>query len=137
MTALASGLPLLARALPRSAGLAWRHGVANLRRPGAQSGVVVVTLGVGVMLLVAVALLERSLVRQIDEEQRREAPSFFFIDVQADQRDALTTVVREAAGVTPTVTPVVRARLAAIDGAPSPARWSSNGAGARTIASGT
>ena len=118
LTALASGLPLLARALPRSAGLAWRHGVANLRRPGAQSGVVVVTLGVGVMLLVAVALLERSLVRQIDEEQRREAPSFFFIDVQADQRDALTTVVREAAGVTPTVTPVVRARLAAIDGVP-------------------
>jgi putative ABC transport system permease protein len=78
---------------------------------------VVVALGAGVMLLVAVALLEQNLDAQIDHEQRRDAPSFFFIDVQPDQRDAFARLVREVTGgVEPTLTPVVRARLAAIDG---------------------
>jgi putative ABC transport system permease protein len=118
LAALARGVSRLASAMPRSSDLAWRHGIANLRRPGGQSGVVVVTLGVGVMLLVSVALLERSLVQQIDVEQRRQAPSLFFIDVQTDQRATLAATVERAAGVTPALTPVVRARLSAIDGKP-------------------
>jgi putative ABC transport system permease protein len=96
-----------------------RQGLANLQRPGAQAGGVVVALGVGVMLLVAVALLERSLLHQMDHERRREAPSFFFIDVQADQRDRLVAVVERASGgVSPALTAVVRARLSAVDGVP-------------------
>jgi putative ABC transport system permease protein len=117
LAALARGLALAARLSARARGLAWRHGVANLHRPGGQTAVVVVSLGVGVMLLVAVALLERGLAQQIDHEQRREAPSFFFIDVQPDQRDGFASLVADAAGAAPTLTPVVRARLAAIDGA--------------------
>jgi putative ABC transport system permease protein len=79
----------------------------------------VIALGAGVMLLVAVALLEQSLDAQIDHEQRRDAPSFFFIDVQPDQRDALARLVHEAAGgAEATLTPVVRARLTAIAGEP-------------------
>lgn len=116
LTGLGRGLVRLARAAPRSRSLAWRHGVANLRRPGGQVGGVVVALGVGVMLLVAVGLLENALDRQIDHEQRRDAPSFFFIDVQADQRDAFARVMAETTGVSPALTPVVRARLATVDG---------------------
>jgi putative ABC transport system permease protein len=98
---------------------AWRHGLAGLRRPGGETARTVVALGVGVMLLVAVALLERSLGRQIDHERRQEAPSFFFIDVQPDQRAAFTALLAGAAnGREPALTPVVRGRLAAVDGAP-------------------
>jgi putative ABC transport system permease protein len=112
------GLVVLARRLPGAPSPAWRHGLGALRRPGGQSARVVVALGAGVMLLVAVALLEQNLDAQIDHEQRRDAPSFFFIDVQPDQRDAFARLVRGATGgVEPTLTPVVRARLAAIDGA--------------------
>jgi len=78
-----------------------------------------VALGAGVMLLVAVAMLEQSLDAQIDHEQRREAPSFFFIDVQPDQRDAFVQLVRQTTGgVAPTLTPIVRSRLASIEGEP-------------------
>ena len=116
--AVSRGLVVLARRLPRAPSPAWRHGLGALRRPGGQAARVVVALGAGVMLLVAVALLEQNLDAQIDHEQRREAPSFFFIDVQPDQREAFARVVRAATGTEPTLTPVVRSRLAAIDGEP-------------------
>ena len=84
---LSRGLVGLARRLPRTLGLAWRQGLAGLDRPGGHTVRVVMALGVGVMLLVAVALLEASLGRQFAYEQKREAPTFFFVDVQPDQRE--------------------------------------------------
>jgi putative ABC transport system permease protein len=117
LVALARGLVGAAHRLPRPPSPAWRHGLGGLRRPGGHSARVVVALGAGVMLLVAVALLQDALDAQIDHERRREAPSFFFVDVQPDQRDEFARVVSEAAGgVTPTLTPIVRARLAAVNG---------------------
>jgi putative ABC transport system permease protein len=117
LLALARGLTLLARRLPRARGLAWRQGLAALRRPGGHAPRVVVALGMAVMLLVTVALLEGVLGRQIDLEQQRHAPSFFFLDVQPDQRDPFSQLVEWAAGTPPELTPIVRGRLAAIDGA--------------------
>src|SRR5262249_62379030 len=70
------------------------------------------------VLLVAIALLGASLGGQIAYEQKREAPSFFFIAVQPDQREPFSKLVGDVSGVVPVVTPVVRARLAAIDGTP-------------------
>ena len=118
LLALARGLVFIAGRLPRARGLAWRHGLAALQRPGGHASRVVVALGVAVMLLVAVALLESVLGRQIDHEQQRQAPSFFFLDVQPDQREPFARLVERAAGASPALTPVVRARLAALEGEP-------------------
>jgi putative ABC transport system permease protein len=114
LAALGRAIVVLARVAPRRGALAWRQGVAGLLRPGGQVAGIVVALGAGVMLLEAVALLEASLDARLDHERRREAPSFFFIDVQSDQRAAFERLVLETAGVTPRLTPVVRARLAAV-----------------------
>ncbi len=116
---LARGVAAVVRGRPRVGGIAWRQGLANLARPGGQTAGVIIALGVGVMLLVSIALLESSLGRQIDHEQRREAPSFFFVDIQPDQRDAFVRVVTEASGgAAPVLTPVVRSRLVAVNGQP-------------------
>jgi putative ABC transport system permease protein len=115
---LARGLVVMARRLPRGRGLAWRHGLAALQRPGGHAPRVVVALGMAVMLLVAVALLESVLGHQIDHEQQRQAPSFFFLDVQPDQREPFRSLVERETGAPPVLTPVVRARLAALDGEP-------------------
>jgi putative ABC transport system permease protein len=117
LLALARGLTLVARRLPRTRGVAWRHGLAALRRPGGHAPRVVVALGMAAMLLLTVALLEGVLGRQIDLEQQRQAPSFFFLDVQPDQRAAFVQLVEGTAGIPPSLTPVVRGRLAEIDGA--------------------
>ncbi len=116
LVGLARGLVVLARRLPPRRGLAWRHGLAALKRPGGHAPRVVVALGMAVMLLVTVALLESVLGHQIDHEQQRQAPSFFFLDVQPDQRDPFVRLVETAAGAPPALTPVVRGRLAEIDG---------------------
>jgi putative ABC transport system permease protein len=119
LAALARALRALARARPRLVSIAWRQGLANLHRPGGHAGSVVVALGVGVMLLVAIASLEASLDRHIDHERRREAPSFFFVDIQPDQRRAFEDLVRaEGGGAAPALTPLVRARLAAVNREP-------------------
>jgi putative ABC transport system permease protein len=115
----------LARAIPRPRSLAWRHGLHALTRPGSQTIGVTVALGIGVTLLTAVALLERGLTRQFDLERRREAPSFFFVDVQPDQAEAFRGTVAAIPGAAPPLLiPVVRARLGAINGEPiTRARW--------------
>jgi putative ABC transport system permease protein len=88
---------------------------------------VTVALGIGVTLLTAVALLERGLGRQLDLERRREAPSFFFVDVQPDQAEAFRATIAAVPGASPPdLVPVVRARLHAINGEPiERARWTS------------
>jgi putative ABC transport system permease protein len=124
LAATAAGGIGLTRRLPRLPWLAWRQGLANLHRPGSQAGGVVVALGVGVMLLVAVGQIERSLSAQLDYERRREAPSFFFVDVQPDQVEGFTRTVTAAGGAGPALTPVVRSRLAAVNGEPvTRERW--------------
>ncbi len=113
LVVLGLGVVRLARALPRRGALAWRQGIGGLMRPGGQVAGIIVALGVGVMLLVAVALIETSLGAHLDHERRREAPSFFFVDVQPDQREPFERLVHETTGVAPKLTPVSRARLAA------------------------
>jgi len=115
----ARGLAALGRRAPRVRGVALRQGLAGLARPGGHAARVVTALGLAVMLLVAVAQLEAALARQVALEQNRSAPSFFFVDVQGDQLPALRRLLAAASGGTaPAATPVVRARLAALDGVP-------------------
>src|SRR5262249_13172297 len=119
LAAVARGVMALARRLPRLPSLAWRHGLPGLHRPGGQTAGIVVALGVG-GVVVAVALLERSLSAQIDLERKREAPTFFFVDIQPDQADGFARALGQAAGggPPPELTPVVRSRLIAINGQP-------------------
>jgi putative ABC transport system permease protein len=118
LVVVSRGLVALSARAPRFRSLAWRQGIANLRRPGGQAAGVVVALGVGVMLLVSVALLEANVHRQLDLERRREVPSFFFLDIQPAQRERLVAILRDAGDFQPVLTPVVRARLAAVNRVP-------------------
>src|SRR5690606_27037253 len=62
-----------------------RLALANLGRPGSPTPSVVLSLGFGVTVLVAVALIEANLGRQIDDRIPEQAPTFFFIDIQPQQ----------------------------------------------------
>ena len=113
---------LLAQAIrlgpgPRS--LTIRHAMSNLYRPGSQAIGVMVSVGIGVMVIVAVSLLERSLIRQVGESRPTDAPTFFFIDIQPDQKDGVLRLIHEKSrGPFPEATPLVRSRLHAINGQP-------------------
>jgi putative ABC transport system permease protein len=114
----ARGVIALARRVPWR-GPAWRQGAANLHRPGSHAGPVLVSLGLAVMLVVAIAVLEGGLRAELVDRGPDEAPAFFFIDIQPDQAEPFARLVAAQGAAAPAeLTPVVRARLAAVNGAP-------------------
>jgi putative ABC transport system permease protein len=62
-----------------------RHGLANLYRPGNQSAAVLAALGLGVMLILAVYLMQAALLRDLRETASPELPNIFLIDVTTDE----------------------------------------------------
>ena len=68
---------------PRFAGL--RLALANLHRPGAPTPIVMLSLGLGLTVLVATALIEGNLRDQLTQRIPSDAPAFFFVDIQSSQ----------------------------------------------------
>jgi putative ABC transport system permease protein len=114
-----AALMRVARAAP-SPHRAWaRLGLANLHRPGAPTSLMLVSVGVGLSTLAAVALIEANISRQVIEQMPANAPSFFFVDIQNAQLDRfrqLTAIpgVRDVRDV-----PSLRARVVAVNGVPA------------------
>ena len=94
----AGGLMAAARRVSGLPGAEWRLAVANIHRPGATTPGVVVSLGLGISVLVAVALIEGNLNRLIGERVPEQAPAFFFIDIQPHQVDAFDAAVDSVEG---------------------------------------
>lgn len=97
-----------------------RLGLANLHRPGAPTPLILVSLGIGLTTLAAIALIEGNMRRQITEQIPDAAPSFYFIDIQRDQAQDFDRVAAEQ----PTVSevkrvPSLRARIVAVNGVPA------------------
>jgi putative ABC transport system permease protein len=62
-----------------------RHGLANLYRPGNQSAAVLASLGLGVMLILAVYLMQAALLRDLRETASPKLPNVFLIDMTPDE----------------------------------------------------
>ena len=95
-----------------------RHGLANLYRPGNQSAAVLASLGTGVMLILAVYLMQSSLLRDIRETASPKLPNVFLIDVTPDEVDGVRTFFQHQPGVTQQVDllPVVQGRFVSLNG---------------------
>ncbi len=112
-----AGMMRGARSLPRFRSTSWRFAIANLHRPGAPTPSIVMSLGLGLAVLVAITLIEGNFDNRIREQIPETAPSFFFIDIQSDQLAGFETVVNNHAGVSDLQTvPMLRGRIAALDG---------------------
>ncbi len=99
LSAVAVALMAAARRVGRPRVAALRMALANLHRPGAPTPGIVLSLGVGLSLLVTVALIEGNLGRQVNQRLIGEAPAFYFIDIQPDQVEEFERVARAIPGV--------------------------------------
>lgn len=103
---------------PRHPGL--RLAVANLHRPGAPTPNVVLSLGLGLTVLVAIALIEGNMARQVEENIPAQAPSFFYLDIQNDQIDDFAQTLQSIPGVGELLrVPYLRGRIVAAKGIPA------------------
>lgn len=83
----------------RSGAPAVRLGLARLHHPGAVTASVMVSLGVGLTVLVAIALVQANLTRQVAEKLPQKAPAFFFIDIQGAQAEQFDRIAATVPGV--------------------------------------
>ncbi|MBV8121997.1 MAG: FtsX-like permease family protein [Alphaproteobacteria bacterium] len=96
----------------------FRIALANLHRPGASTAQVVLSLGIGLTVLVAIALVEGNLRRQIDERLPAAAPAFFFIDIQPAQLAGFIAIVRDIPAARMEEVPMMRGRITRLNGVP-------------------
>lgn len=114
---VADGIRWLARRAPRVRSTAVRLAIGNIYRPGALTPSVVLSLGLGLTLMVAIALIDGNLRRQITENIPAQAPDFFFVDIQNNDIGDFTKLV---SGIVPngklTAGPMLRGRIVAFNG---------------------
>lgn len=118
--------PLLARAVmlaaarvgkPRLAAL--RLALANLHRPGSPTPLVMLSLGLGLTVLVATALIEGNLREQITRRIPKDAPAFFFVDIQSTQMPDFEKAIAAVPGAGELdKVPSLRGRIVRIAGKP-------------------
>jgi putative ABC transport system permease protein len=97
-------------------GVSWRYGLANIARRGRDSVVQIVAFGLGLMVLLLLALVRDDLLQEWRASLPQDAPNYFLINIRPDEGEQ----VREffsARGLPPSeLVPLVRARLLAING---------------------
>lgn len=126
---VAGALHLLGRALVRMTrpleAARWfplRHAALNLRRPGNQTRVVLLAVGLGSFFIIGVHAVQANLLASFSLELRDDMPDMFLIDVQQDQAAGVSRLLRDAGlggpggGAAPALIPVLRARVTAVTG---------------------
>jgi putative ABC transport system permease protein len=117
LVVLGASIVGLAARLPRPRNPVFRLALANLHRPGAQTGRLVVALGLGLTLFTTLAVIETNLSGQIRTTIPAKAPSFFMLDIPVEEVPRFESMARSAAPGGDLVTiPSLRGAVVAIKG---------------------
>ena len=87
-----------ARAVRHVPSAEWRLALANIHRPRSLTASVVMSLGLGLALLVALALIDGNIRNELVRTASGETPSFFFVDIQSSQSAAFDSFLRARVG---------------------------------------
>ena len=119
---VAFAIMTLARRLPHPRQVALRLAIGNIHRPGALTPSVVLSLGLGLALLVALALIDGNIRGELKSSGEGAAPSFFFLDVPAAKADAFGQFIKaQAPGGALELVPMLRGRIVRLNGLPAEA----------------
>ncbi len=134
-SALGTLVTKIARKVPRPSQPSLALAVRNIGAPDGLTRSVVLSLGTGLSLLVAVALANASLVAELRGRLPDQSPDYFLLDVPKQSYDALAARVLELVpGATLIQAPMLRGRLVKLKDvpveeikAPPDAQWVLNG----------
>jgi putative ABC transport system permease protein len=96
-----------------------RHAVMNLRRPGNQTRMILLAVGLGSFFVLGVRALQANLIDEFSVGFGRGSADMFLIDVQRDQAAAVKSLIQERqdpGSAPPRLVPVLRARITAVRG---------------------
>jgi putative ABC transport system permease protein len=93
-----------------------RQAINSMHRPGNQTRVIVLAVGLGAFLVLSVQSLQAGLLDEFDVARRGNLPNMYLIDVQRDQVEGVREIVERTTGARAELIPTLRARIAAVDG---------------------
>ena len=115
--ALGTGVTSLARRLPRSRRPSLALAIGSLGAPGGLTRAVVVSLGSGLSLLVAVALVDASIVNELGGRVPKNSPNFFVLDLPRNEVANFRALVeKEVPGAVTHDAPMLRGRIVSVGG---------------------
>ena len=109
----------LLRAIAPLQGSSWfalRHAVLNLSRPGNQTRVILLAVGLGSFFIIGVQATQANLLGNFALELSDDTPDMFLIDIQEDQADGVRAMLEASTGESAELIPVLRVRVTALDG---------------------
>lgn len=101
-------------------GVAWRYGLANIARRGRESVIQIAAFGLGLMVLLLLAVVRNDLIESWQTSLPPKMPNHFFINIAPDQREAFQAFFTERGMARPELFPMTRARLTRINDRPIP-----------------
>lgn len=107
---------LLRRYFPKKWSYVARQGIANLFRPENQTILLVVTIGLGTMLLSTLFLIQSMLLKQVEFSGSGNQPNMILFDIQTADKDSVAALVRASGMPLMQQVAVVTTRLETIDG---------------------
>lgn len=106
-----------ARKSPRVRHVALRLAIGNIHRRGALTPSVVLSLGLGLTLLVTLALIDGNLRQQISGSLPERAPNFFFVDIQSTEVEKFADFLTKESPAGKLVrVPMLRGRIIELNG---------------------
>ena len=94
----------------------WRYGLANLSRHQGMTLTQVSALGLGLMALLLLLFVRTDLLSRWQQTLPADAPNRFIVNVQPEQVDGVRAFANAQGLAAPTLYPMVRARLQAVNG---------------------
>ncbi len=112
------GLIALVAPLANSRSFPLRHAVLHLSRPGNQTRVILLAVGLGAFFIVGVRSLQASLLGEFSIQTAADSPDMFLLDIQRGQADAMRVFLRDPAHFAgdAQLIPVLRARVVGVAG---------------------
>jgi putative ABC transport system permease protein len=110
-------LTKLLRRLGKFSSFAVAQAVNSLYRPGNQTRIVLLAVGLGAFVVIAVQSLQANLVREFDFSRNQTLPNLFMVDIQRSQIDGVKELTKAVTGEELKPVPTVRTRIALVDGA--------------------
>jgi putative ABC transport system permease protein len=114
---VALGIMIVARKTPHARDFALRLAIGNIHRPGALTPSIVLSLGLGLALLVALALIDGNIRGALNAGESGMAPSFFFLDVPSGKaEDFAQFIAAQAPDGQLKLVPMLRGRIVKLNG---------------------
>jgi putative ABC transport system permease protein len=107
---------LVRKYLPKGSSYVFRQSVSNLHRPNNQTTVLIVSIGLGTMLLSTLMLIQSNLLKQVSFAGSGAQSNMVLFDIQSKDLDSVQHLVRKAGMNVMQSVPIVNLTMEAFEG---------------------